>query len=103
MLGLIDLSDPYFQKWETFGKFARGLWENLSDKNIRQLFDSEAIWRNTKSKGVGRDTILKFLGKNWKWGSLAPTRLTSGSLRNVDENYLENLVLLLQPEINVVE
>ena len=41
-------------------------WEELSDKSIKQLFESEAVWRNTKSKGVGRTTILKFLGKTWK-------------------------------------
>jgi len=40
-------------------------WE-LFNKSIKQLFESEAQWRNTKSKGVGQTTILKFLGGNWK-------------------------------------
>ena len=38
----------------------------LSNSFIKQLFQTEAVWRNTKSKGVGQTTILKFLGDNWK-------------------------------------
>ena len=33
----------------------------LADAGISQLFETEAVWRNTKSKGVGQTTILKFL------------------------------------------
>jgi hypothetical protein len=43
-----------YQTWELFNEF------------IKQLFESQAEYRNTKSKGVGQITILKFLGKNWK-------------------------------------
>jgi len=50
--------DAELAKYET--------WEELSNRFIRQLFESEASWRNTKSKGVGQTTILKFLGGNWK-------------------------------------
>ncbi len=32
----------------------------------RCLFDSQTAYTEAKSKGVGRETILKFLGGNWK-------------------------------------
>ncbi len=37
-----------------------------SDKSIRCLFKSKAAYAESKTKGVGRETILKFLGGNWK-------------------------------------
>lgn len=40
-------------------------WEAL-DKSIRCLFDSEWDMKNARGKGVGRSTIHKFLGGNWK-------------------------------------
>jgi len=43
--------------------------EFRSDKCIRPNFpevDSEPAFRSIKAKGVGRDTILKFLGSPWK-------------------------------------
>ena len=55
-----DFLDKELKKYET--------WDELSGKNTRQLFESEAVWRNTKTKGVGRETILKFLGGNWTSG-----------------------------------
>lgn len=42
-------------------------WEDFrSDKTIGGLFKSENDWSTPKGKGVGRETILKFLGGNWK-------------------------------------
>jgi hypothetical protein len=44
-------------------------WEGFSsDKNIRTILviDSEPAFRKLKGAGIGRDTILKFLGGNWK-------------------------------------
>lgn len=70
-----EFLDAELAKYET--------WET-SDKFIKGLFDNQRSFETAKGMGIGRDTILKFLGKNWKWGSLAPTRLTSGSLRNVE-------------------
>ena len=40
-------------------------WET-SDKNIRCLFDSKTAFTETKTRGAGREAILKFLGGNWK-------------------------------------
>ena len=40
-------------------------WQELPGDFAKQLFKSEAIWRNTKSQGVGRRTLCKFLGGNW--------------------------------------
>jgi len=40
-------------------------WE-AADKNIRRLIDNEGNFAQSKKHGVGRDTILKFLGSNWK-------------------------------------
>lgn len=37
-----------------------------SNKSIRVLFESEHAYNQTKNKGVGQTTILKFLGGNWK-------------------------------------
>ncbi len=37
-----------------------------SDKSIRCLFENKTGYTETKTKGVGRPTILKFLGGNWK-------------------------------------
>ena len=39
-------------------------WEG-SDKSIRPLFSEEGGFQKAKKEGVGRDTILKFLGGNW--------------------------------------
>ena len=39
--------------WATSGKFARG------------LFDNQKAFETSKGMGVGRDTILTFLGKTW--------------------------------------
>jgi len=46
-------------KYETF--------EKCPDKNIRSLFSGQkGGFEHSKQFGAGRDTILKFLGKNWK-------------------------------------
>ena len=37
-----------------------------SNKSIRCLFKSKTAYTETKTKGVGQTTILKFLGGNWK-------------------------------------
>lgn len=42
-----------------------GEWE-ASDKSIRCLFPNKTSYSESKSKGVGRDTIKNFLGGNWK-------------------------------------
>jgi len=39
---------------------------STSDKNIRCLFINQTAFTESKTKGVGRDIILKFLGGNWK-------------------------------------
>jgi hypothetical protein len=49
------------------GELAKGSnRKELSNRHIKQLFSNDAEYRNTKSKGVGQTTILKFLGGNWK-------------------------------------
>ena len=48
--------DAELAKYET--------WE-LFNESIKQLFESEAQYRNTKSKGVGQTTIKKFMGDHW--------------------------------------
>ena len=40
-------------------------WNN-ADKNIRVMFASNRQFQQNKKQGVGRSTILKFLGGNWK-------------------------------------
>ena len=63
-------------------------WEDLSNKSIRQLFESEAVWRNTKSKGAGQTTILKFLGRSWKqW--VIQEALASIKDENVDQEAIK--------------
>lgn len=74
-------------------------WEDLSDKNIRQIFydrkkkdgtpiKPEHAFVNTKTKGVGRDTILKFLGGNWKsW--MIQTALEILSDKDIDRKAAE--------------
>jgi len=48
------------------GELAKyGTWET-SDKNIRCLFNSATAFSEIKTRGAGRDTILAFLGGNWK-------------------------------------
>jgi hypothetical protein len=37
-----------------------------ADKNISLLFATNSQFQHNKQYGVGRDTILKFLGGNWK-------------------------------------
>lgn len=42
-------------------------WEDLtSDKFIRCLFETKTAFTECRTKGIGRDVILKFLGKPWK-------------------------------------
>ena len=53
-----EFLDAELKKYET--------WKQVSNTSIKQLFESEAVWRNTKAKGVGQTTLLKFLGGNWK-------------------------------------
>lgn len=40
-------------------------WDSL-DKSIRAIFNSEPAFRASKGMGVGKQTIQKFLGKDWK-------------------------------------
>ena len=54
MLLKIKLSVCELAKYES--------WE-LSNEVIKQLCETETVWRNTKSKGVGQTTILKFLAQ----------------------------------------
>lgn len=41
-----------------------------SDKSIRGLFDNQRAFETAKGMGVGRETILKFLGGNWTGGMI---------------------------------
>lgn len=52
-----DFIDSEMAKAET--------WE-ASNNSIRCLFSSDFEFKNTKGKGAGQTTILKFLGGNWK-------------------------------------
>ena len=40
--------------------------EARSDKNIRGAFSNENQWSTPKGRGVGAETVLSFLGGNWK-------------------------------------
>lgn len=40
-------------------------WET-SNNLIRSLFDSQRAFETVKGRGVGQNTILKFLGRSWK-------------------------------------
>jgi len=49
------------------------IWEALNS-SIKCLFADEFAFKNTKGKGVGQTTMLKFLGNNWKqWMVQAPS------------------------------
>jgi hypothetical protein len=59
VLAAKEFIDAELAKYET--------WEEArSDKNIRALFNSQEDWATPKGRGAGRDTILAFLGGNWK-------------------------------------
>ena len=45
---------------------------NRADKFIISLFDNEGNFQQSKKSGIGRITILKFLGGNWKSGMIQP-------------------------------
>ena len=82
-----DFLDKELKKYET--------WDELSGKNTRQLFESEAVWRNTKTKGVGRDTIHKFLGEayqDWEIKSALNT-LDLDKSKVIDRRVVETLPL----------
>lgn len=38
----------------------------MTDDAVSHLFGNEKAFTNAKRDGVGRETILKFLGANWK-------------------------------------
>lgn len=59
VLAVKTFLDGELAKYETWDDFR-------SDKSIRPIIKSEPKFRSIKGKGVGRDTILKFLGGNWK-------------------------------------
>lgn len=52
-----DFLDGELAKYET--------WAG-SNRSIRPLFSEEGGFQKAKKEGAGRDTILKFLGGNWK-------------------------------------
>jgi len=56
VLAAKEFLDAELSKYETY---------KSTDKFISSLFEDEHGFRRAKA-GVGRDTILKFLGKNWK-------------------------------------
>ncbi len=52
--------DGELLKYEDWKEFDRSV------KNIRPIFESEPQYRSVRGKGSGAETVLKFLGGNWK-------------------------------------
>jgi len=66
-----------------------------SNSSIRCLFGSKTAYTETKTKGVGQTTILKFLGKNWKqW--MVKEALETLKDKNVDREAVEILPTMYQ-------
>jgi len=77
-------------------ELAKG-WKD-SDKNIRVLFESQHAFEQAmrKEDGTGRDTILKFLGKNWKeW----PIQQALETLRWDNEGILDRKAIDILPKL----
>lgn len=64
-------------------------WKDAqADKNISLLFSAAPQFEHNKKHGVGRDTILKFLGGNWKsW--MIQTALEILSDKDIDRKAAE--------------
>ena len=61
-----------------------------SDKSIRGLFDSQRAYETAKGMGVGRETIQKFLGGNWKQSVIAEALATIKD-KTIDRKAVEKL------------
>jgi len=71
---------------------------NDSDKNIRVLFNSKHALEQAmrKDSGVGRDTILKFLGGNWKaW----MVQSALDTLKEAKENVVDRKAVEVFPKL----
>ena len=64
-----------------------------ADKNISPLFTDEGNFQQCKQHGVGRDTILKFLGSNWKGWKIQQALEMSTAINNgmLDQKAVESL------------
>lgn len=73
-------------------------WKEFrSDRFIRPIIQTEPEFRSIKGKGIGRETILKFLGGNWKAWMIEAALATIKSDKmpvekgGVDRNAVETL------------
>lgn len=75
--------DGEFKKYNTWEEFR-------SAKFSRPIMYTEPQFRSIKGKGVGRDTILIFLGEDWKAGEI---EFALSNIEKIDEGRLDREAL----------